>query len=554
MQDERGTTAFALHRNLKRIYVNFCVSFIYMEGYYQPEISLAVISGKKYCFPFIFYLKNSPSCNIALSEICDSIISSSQSPEIRYATIRTKLDSIDSSHQPILISLWNWLNSWSWTQQQHQDRLLYSASEAYFFLFEMSSSSFAPDDGFVFKSKLCCAVDLKLEKRVVIRKTESLIIRPPNEHVVSLLSRNREDKCDLYFYEYIPGGSLCSFLLKHGPLTEKGVRKVFRQLLPLLKDESLSILPGDFRLSKILLRTSDSIDEVVLLPDDSLLMVGLGAVRSSQSENPFNLLLENMEYFSRERVLFQSFQSPQDLWSIGVLFFVLLTGSFPFGSCINSNLLTNISECRVRKEDAAYQRLSEEAKHLILRFFDPDYLKRISLDELLISEFMMVHDNADDPDYYSCDQWAFRTVPGRMANNVEYKILDPSKLKCFSFPCQGKEVDASILTNTDVIHVCEVYFGSDGFWVCVNNDSVLNPLDCPYGTQPAFQQPFAVPVQGKLFRGSKSEYMLYSGASRDSLLNTSPLCSVLIAERVITNSCRFIQLSPQTCCASRLNH
>lgn len=125
MQDERGyyvdfsfgvgllaffsicrTTAFALHRNLKRIYVNFCVSFIYMEGYYQPEISLAVISGKKYCFPFIFYLKNSPSCNIALSEICDSIISSSQSPEIRYATIRTKLDSIDSSHQPILISLY----------------------------------------------------------------------------------------------------------------------------------------------------------------------------------------------------------------------------------------------------------------------------------------------------------------------------------------------------------------------------------------------------------------------------------------------------------------
>ena len=114
----------------------------------------------------------SPSCNIALSEICDSIISSSQSPEIRYATIRAKLDSIDSSHRSMLISLWNWLNSWSWTKQLHQDRLLHSLSETYFFLFEMSSSSssFAPDDSYVFKSKLCCAVDLKLEKRVVIRK------------------------------------------------------------------------------------------------------------------------------------------------------------------------------------------------------------------------------------------------------------------------------------------------------------------------------------------------------------------------------------------------
>lgn len=220
----------------------------------------------------------------------------------------------------------------------------------------MSSSPFAPDDSYVFKSKLCCAVDLKLEKRVVIRKApkpssapSSVILlfllslpdraprlsSPQQARRVSSLSEQRGQVRSLLLctfplllffsdpQEYIPGGSLCSFLLRHGPLTEKGVRKVFRQLLPLLKDKSLSILPGDFRLSQILLRTSDSIDEVVLLPEDSLLMVGLGATRSSQSENPFNLLLENMEYFSRERVLFQSFQSTQDLWSIGVLFFVL---------------------------------------------------------------------------------------------------------------------------------------------------------------------------------------------------------------------------------------
>ena len=208
--------------------------------------------------------------------------------------------------------------------------------------------------------------------------------------------------------------------MKHGPLTEKGVRKVFRQLLPLLRDESLSILPGDFRLSNVLLRTSDSIDDVVLLPDDSLIMVETGATGSLQSENPFYLLLENMEYFSRERVLFQSFQPSQDLWSVGVLFFVLwgcarvvmsrLTGSFPFGSCINSNLLTNISECRLRKEDRVYQQLSEEAKYLILRFFDPDYSKRISLDELWLSEFMTVNDQPDDPDYY--DRWDFQTAAG----------------------------------------------------------------------------------------------------------------------------------------------
>lgn len=61
-------------------------------------------------------------------------------------------------------------------------------------------------------------------------------------------------------------------------------------------------------------------------------------------------------------------------------------------------------------------------------------------------------------------------------------ILDHSDLKCYSFPCQGKEVDASII-KTDIICVCEVYFGIDGFWICVNSDSVMNPLDCPYGSK-----------------------------------------------------------------------
>ena len=47
-----------------------------------------------------------PRCNTALNEICDCIISSSQSPEDRYATIHANIDSIDHSYQPMLISLY----------------------------------------------------------------------------------------------------------------------------------------------------------------------------------------------------------------------------------------------------------------------------------------------------------------------------------------------------------------------------------------------------------------------------------------------------------------
>lgn len=96
---------FALHRNLRMTYVSFCDLFTYMEEFYQSKILLAITLTYKY-FSVTLIMKTSPRSISALNEICDSIISSSQSSEIRYAVIRTKLDAIDSSYQPLLISLY----------------------------------------------------------------------------------------------------------------------------------------------------------------------------------------------------------------------------------------------------------------------------------------------------------------------------------------------------------------------------------------------------------------------------------------------------------------
>lgn len=76
-----------------------------MEELYPLEISLVNILENMFSFR-TFYMQMFPRCNTALNEICDCIISSSQSPEDRYATIHANIDSIDHSYQPMLISLY----------------------------------------------------------------------------------------------------------------------------------------------------------------------------------------------------------------------------------------------------------------------------------------------------------------------------------------------------------------------------------------------------------------------------------------------------------------
>ncbi len=75
-----------------------------------------------------------------------------------------------------------------------------------------------------------------------------------------------------------------------------------------------------------------------------------------------------------------------DLWSVGVIMFVMLSAYHPFdpdGECSDAQLWTNICKGKFDFNDPAWEGISESAKHLICQLIVIDPEKRYGTEELL---------------------------------------------------------------------------------------------------------------------------------------------------------------------------
>jgi calcium/calmodulin-dependent protein kinase I len=88
-------------------------------------------------------------------------------------------------------------------------------------------------------------------------------------------------------------------------------------------------------------------------------------------------------YFSPEMIREEPYGKPVDMWSFGVVLFIILSGTAPYYDPNPTRLFQMILNDRVSFDEDYWSEVSPQAKDLIRRLLEKDAAKRLTVDQAL---------------------------------------------------------------------------------------------------------------------------------------------------------------------------
>lgn len=205
-----------------------------------------------------------------------------------------------------------------------------------------------------------------------IKREISVMKLVKHPHIVHL-HEVMASKSKIYFVlEYVKGGELFDKLLK-GKLKEDSARKYFRQLISAISFcHSRGVYHRDLK------------PENLLLDDEGNLKVsdfGLSALAETRRQDGLlHTSCGTPTYVAPEVIDQKGYDGAKsDIWSCGVVLFVLLAGFLPFH---DSNLMEMYRKITMGKFKFPNS-FPNEAKSLVSRILDPNPVTRISIAEIM---------------------------------------------------------------------------------------------------------------------------------------------------------------------------
>ncbi len=112
-------------------------------------------------------------------------------------------------------------------------------------------------------------------------------------------------------------------------------------------------------------------------------IIDFGLTRTLKPGEDVRILFGTPEFVSPEVINYEPVTTTSDMWSVGVVCYVLLSGLSPFMGDSDVETFANISGIAYDFDDEAFDPITEEARDFIRRLLVKDQRKRLSASDCL---------------------------------------------------------------------------------------------------------------------------------------------------------------------------
>ncbi|XP_051990611.1 death-associated protein kinase 3-like [Xyrauchen texanus] len=235
--------------------------------------------------------------------------------------------------------------------------------------------------GTEFAAKLIKKRRLSSSRRGVSREEierEVNILREIQHSNIITLHDIFENKTDvILILELVSGGELFDFLAEKESLTEEEATQFLKQILDGVHYlHSKRIAHFDLKPENIMLLDKN-------VPNPRIKLIDFGIAHQIKDGNEFKNIFGTPEFVAPEIVNYEPLGLEADMWSIGVITYILLSGASPFLGETKQETLTNISAVNYDFDEEYFSNTSELAKDFIRRLLVKDPKKRMTIDDSL---------------------------------------------------------------------------------------------------------------------------------------------------------------------------
>ncbi|KAM3147294.1 hypothetical protein pb186bvf_000545 [Paramecium bursaria] len=297
----------------------------------------------------------------------------------------------------------------------------------------------------------------QLKKQSLIKEEEQRLFSEMNilknldhPHIVKLFELYQDDGSYYLVTEYLQGGELFDRIKKMNYFSENKAADYIKQILTaVLYCHDQNIVHRDLKPENIIFVNEEQ--------DSQLKVIDFGTSRKFDGLKQMSKRLGTPYYIAPE-VLNHQYNEKCDIWSCGVILYILLCGYPPFVAKTENQILEKVKLGRFQFDPDDWDSISKEAKTLITKMLHMDPNKRLSAKQVL-----------EDP-------WIQKFAPTQQIN---LKVLN--NLRQFQAQTILKQALMSFIitqmsTNKDIEDLKNTFKGLD-----VNNDGYLSKAELMQG-------------------------------------------------------------------------